>query len=117
MGLIVDHSVHIGNPRDAELLRPAVARITTNCNSVPMVAADRGYWDATIKTDLTTAGVISVAIPRTGKPSLARQQTEGSNAFVTAVKWRIGSEGRISNLRSRRNQDLVRSRRVRPQPH
>jgi transposase, IS5 family len=99
-GLIVDHSVHMGNPHDAELLRPAVARINSNCNATPsMVTADRGYWDATIETDLTAAGVASVAIPRTGKPSLARQQTERSDAFVTAVKWRTGSEGRISHLK------------------
>jgi transposase, IS5 family len=99
-GLIVDHSVHMGNPHDAELLRPAVARITTTCKATPsMVTADRGYWDATIETDLTNSGVISVAIPRTGKPSLARQQTERSDAFVIAVKWRTGSEGRISHLK------------------
>ena len=28
-GLIIDHSVHVGNPADSELLRPAINRIAT----------------------------------------------------------------------------------------
>ena len=40
-GLIVDHSVHIGNPSDTELLRPAIERITTRLGVVPsLVTAD-----------------------------------------------------------------------------
>jgi hypothetical protein len=47
-GLIIDHSVHIGNPADIELLRPAIERVTTHLGVVPsLVAADRGYWDST----------------------------------------------------------------------
>ena len=29
-GMILDHTVHIGNPSDTELLRPAIERITTH---------------------------------------------------------------------------------------
>ena len=36
-GLIIDHSVHIGNPSDTDLLRPAIERITTQ----PRCDADR----------------------------------------------------------------------------
>lgn len=99
-GLIVDHTVHMGNPHDAELLRPCVARIIKNHGTAPvMMTADRGYWDATIETDLTTAGVTSGAIPRTGKPSAARQRIERADMFIAGLKWRTGSEGRISHLK------------------
>src|SRR5207237_4947699 len=49
-GIIVDHSVHIGNPADHDLLRPAIGRITTQFGIAPAnVTADRGYWDSTIE--------------------------------------------------------------------
>jgi len=40
-----------------------------------------------------------VVIPRKGKPSAARRQVEHSRAFRRLVKWRTGSEGRISILK------------------
>jgi IS5 family transposase len=99
-GLIIDHSVHIGNPADNELLRPAIERITTHLGVAPsLVTADRGYWDSTIETDLTATGVTTVVIPRTGRPSAARAAIEHADGFVEAVKWRTGSEGRVSHLK------------------
>ena len=99
-GLIIDHSVHIGNPSDTELLRPAIERIATHLGVTPsVVTADRGYWDSKIEADLTTAGVTTVVIPRTGKCSAARARIEHADDFVEAVKWRTGSEGRISHLK------------------
>ena len=99
-GLILDHSVHIGNPSDTELLRPAIARIATHLGAMPsVVTADRGYWDSTIEADLTAAGVTTVVIPRTGKSSAARARIEHADDFVDTVKWRTGSEGRISHLK------------------
>jgi IS5 family transposase len=99
-GLIVDHSVHVGNPSDTDLIRPAVERITIQFGTAPTtVTADRGYWDATIEADLTDAGVTTVVIPRTGKASQARTAIEHADAFVEMVKWRTGCEGRISHLK------------------
>ena len=98
-GLVVDYSVHIGNPSDTDLLRPAIERIVTRLGTPSLVTADRGYWDTTIETDLTQAGVTAVMIPRTGKPSAARATIEHAAPFVAAVKWRTGSEGRISALK------------------
>jgi transposase, IS5 family len=99
-GLIVDHSVHIGKPSDTELLRPAIERINAQLGVVPsLVTADRGYWDSTIEADLAAAGVTTVVVPRTGKPSLARAAIEHADDFVDTVKWRTGSEGRISHLK------------------
>jgi IS5 family transposase len=99
-GLIVDHSVHVGNPSDTDLLRPAIGRIAQRFGTAPvLLSADRGYWDATIETDLAAAGVATVVIPRTGKPSKARQDVERAELFVEAIKWRTGCEGRISHLK------------------
>ena len=99
-GIILDHSVHIGNPSDTALLRPAIQRVHNQFGTAPaLVTADRGYWDTTIEADLTSAGVTTVVIPRTGKPSQARQAIEHAPAFTTAVKWRTGCEGQISHLK------------------
>ena len=86
-GLIVDHCVHVGNPHDTDLLRPAVERIIKQCGGPPvMLTADRGYNESTMEADLNAVGVRFVAIPRTGKPSVARVNIERSDTFVTAVK-------------------------------
>jgi IS5 family transposase len=99
-GIIVDHSVHIGNPSDTDLLRPAIERVTAQFGTAPAnVTADRGYWDSTIEADLTDTGVTTVVIPRTGKASQARTAIEHADAFVEMVKWRTGCEGRISHLK------------------
>ncbi len=44
-------------------------------------------------------GVRNVVIPRKDKPGKARQATEHRSAFRRTVKWRTGSEGRISSLK------------------
>jgi IS5 family transposase len=99
-GIILDHSVHIGNPSDTGLLRPAIERVVAQFAAAPsLVTADRGYWDSTIEADLTKTGVTSVVIPRTGKPSKARAAIEHADTFIAAVKWRTGCEGRISHLK------------------
>lgn len=101
-GIIVDHSVHQGNPPDAPLLAPAIARIKKLCSRAPRaVTADRGYGEAKIDEALVDLGVTNVVIPRKGKPSAARRATEHRRGFVRLVKWRTGSEGRISYLKRR----------------
>ena len=98
-GIILDHSVHIGNPSDHGLIRPALERVTQRFGAPTLLTADRGYWDTTIEADLTNIGVTTVVIPRTGKPSQARQTIEHAPTFIAAVKWRTGCEGRISHLK------------------
>lgn len=49
--------------------------------------------------ELHGLGVRSVAIPRKAKTSTARREVEHRRAFRRLVKWRTGSEGRISYLR------------------
>ena len=99
-GIVVDHSVHLGNPPDAPLLAPAIARIIARFRRAPRaVTTDRGYGEASVERDLRDAGVCFVAIPRKGRPGAARQAVERAPRFRRLIKWRTGSEGRISHLK------------------
>lgn len=40
-----------------------------------------------------------VAIPRKGRPGVARRAVERGRRFRRLVKWRTGAEGRISHLK------------------
>jgi IS5 family transposase len=99
-GVVLDHSIEIGNPVDAPQLAPAVERITRRTGHAPRaVTADRGYGQASVERDLHAPGVHSVAIPRTSKPSAARREFEHRRAFRDKIKWRTGSEGRNNHLK------------------
>jgi len=99
-GVILDHTIEIGNPADAPQLAPAIERIAHRAGRPPRaVTADRGYGQASVERDLHDLGVRSVAIPRASKPSAARREFEHRRAFRDKVKWRTGSEGRINHLK------------------
>lgn len=101
-GIVLDYSVHGGNPADAPLLAPAIARVKGVFGKAPGAAtADRGYGEATVDEALADLGVQTVVIPRKGKPSAERRQVEHGRGFRRLVKWRTGSEGRISYLKRR----------------
>jgi IS5 family transposase len=99
-GVILDHTVEIGNPADAPQLVPAIERITRRAGRTPRaVTADRGYGEAGVERDLHDLGVRAVAIPRKSKPGAARREFEHRRAFRDKVKWRTGSEGRINHIK------------------
>ena len=99
-GVILDHSVEIGNPADASQLAPAIQRITGRVGRSPTaVTADRGYGYASVEADLHDLGVRTVVIPRASKPSAARREFEHRKAFRAKIKWRTGCEGRINHLK------------------
>ena len=99
-GVILDHSVEIGNPADASQLAPAIARITDRTGRAPTaVTADRGYGYAAVETNLRDLGVRTVAIPRASKPTASRREFEHRKAFRAKIKWRTGCEGRINHLK------------------
>jgi IS5 family transposase len=99
-GVVIDHVVVKGNPPDAPMLRPAIERIKTRFGKAPKaVTADRGYGEAKVDAELDALGVKQVAIPRRGRPGAARQHIQRSRWFSKLVKWRTGSEGRISSLK------------------
>ena len=99
-GVILDHSVELGNPHDAAQLVPAIERISRRTGRPPRaVTADRGYGLASVERDLHDLGVRSVAIPRMSNPGRARREFEHRRSFRDKVKWRTGSEGRINHLK------------------
>jgi IS5 family transposase len=96
-GVIVDHNIEVGNPPDAPMLVPAIERVARRAGRVPRaVTADRGYGEAAVEDALRDLGVRTVVLPRKGKPSAARREVEHRPAFKKLVRWRTGSEGRIS---------------------
>jgi IS5 family transposase len=108
-GIVLDHTVEEGNPPDAPQLAPAIGRITSRTGRAPKaVAADRGYGEAAVETNLHNAGVETVAIPRKGRAGTARQAYERQPGFRRLVKWRTGCEGRISHLKHRYDLDRTR---------
>jgi transposase, IS5 family len=99
-GIVVDHNVQVGNPPDAPMLVPAIARLGARFGRVPRaVTADRGYGEAAVDHDLDALGVTRVVIPRKGRPGAARQATQRAPSFRKLIKWRTGSEARISCLK------------------
>jgi len=99
-GVVLDHALEQGNPPDAPQLVPAVKRVIRRTGRRPRtVTADRGYGEASVENDLHELGVRTVVIPRKGTPGKARQAQEHRPAFRRTVKWRTGSEGRISTLK------------------
>ena len=108
-GVVLDYTVEEGNPADAPQLAPAIQRITRRVGRPPRAAtADRGYGEASVENQLHGLGVRTVAIPRKGKPGTQRQRHERRPAFRNLVKWRTGSEGRISHLKHRYGWDRSR---------
>jgi len=108
-GLILDHTVEIGNPKDGPLLEPAVARIKARVGRAPRaVTADRGYGEAGVEEGLRVLGVRYVVVPKKGKPNAARRAVEHRRAFQKMIRWRTGCEGRISC--AKRDFGLARTR-------
>lgn len=99
-GIVVDLAVFTGNPADDSLLVPAIKRIAARFGRPPRaVTADRGYGGAKVEDDLYGLGIKKVAIPRKGRPGAGRRTVESARGFRSLVKWRTGSEGRISHLK------------------
>ena len=108
-GVVLDHTVERGNPADGPQLAPAVGRVIRRTGRRPRtVTADRGYGEAAVENDLEQLGVRTVVIPRKGKPGKARQAREHRPAFRRTVKWRTGSEARISTLKRQYGWDRTR---------
>jgi IS5 family transposase len=108
-GIVLDHTLEQGNPADAPQLAPAIGRVMTRTGRRPRtVTADRGYGEKSVDDALHEMGVRTVVIPRKGRPGKARQAAEHRPAFRRTVKWRTGSEGRISCLKRSYGWDRTR---------
>lgn len=99
-GIVLDHSVVIGNPPDAPMLVPSIRRLSALFGRVPKsVTADRGYWESRIEGELESLGVKTVAIPKKGRPNAERHNKESSPRFRKLIKWRTGCEGRVAHMK------------------
>jgi IS5 family transposase len=99
-GIILDYNLELGASPDGSQLAPAVERIHRRAGRMPRaVTADRGYGQPAVERDLRELGVQTIAIPRQGKTSPTRKTIEHRRSFHRLVKWRTGSEGRISYLK------------------
>jgi IS5 family transposase len=99
-GVVLDHNVEAGNPYDAAMLVPAIQRVTRRAGRTPRaVTADRGYSETAVEHTLQAMGVRTVVLPTKGKPNAVRRAFERRRSFQRLVKWRTGSEGRISCLK------------------
>jgi IS5 family transposase len=99
-GVVLDHTVEVGNPPDAPMLVPAVERVARRAARMPnAVTADRGYGESAVGEALSALGVRTVVLPTKGKPNASRRAVENQPQFKKLVKWRTGSEGRISCLK------------------
>jgi transposase, IS5 family len=99
-GVVVDHNIEVGNPPDGPMLVPAIERVARCAKRTPTaVTADRGYGDTAVGEALSALGVRTVVLPTRGKPSASRRAVESQPQFQRLVKWRTGSEGRISCLK------------------
>jgi IS5 family transposase len=108
-GVVLDHTLERGNPADAPQLAPAIKRVIRRTGRRPRtVTADRGYGEAGVENDLHDLRVRTVVIPRKGRPGKARQAHEHRRAFRRTVKWRTGSEARISTLKRQYGWDRTR---------
>jgi IS5 family transposase len=108
-GIIVDYAIEQGNPADGPQLTPAMERVIKRAGHKPRtVTADRSYGEKPVEDDLRRLGVRHVVIPRKGKPGKARQAAERRPAFRRTIKWRTGSEGRISALKRQYGWDRTR---------
>ena len=100
-GIVLDHNVEQGNPADAPQLAPAVERVTKRTGRTPRHRHRRPRLRRSQRRRRRspTSACSNVVIPRKGKPSQARRAEEHRRAFRRTIKWRTGSEGRISTLK------------------
>jgi transposase, IS5 family len=99
-GIVLDHTVEIGNPPDAPMLEPAVERVISRTGRPPdAVTADRGYGEHAVEEAICALGVADVVLPTKGRANAARRIVESDPRFQELVRWRTGSEGRISCLK------------------
>jgi IS5 family transposase len=98
-GIVTDARVLEGAPPDAPEVLPSVRRHQHQFGRVPdCVTGDRGCSTATVRRELTALGVRRVALPHTGRPSIASRLQERARWFQRSYRWRAGIEGRIGVL-------------------
>jgi IS5 family transposase len=98
-GIVTDARVLAGAPPDAPEVLPSVRRHQRQFGRVPdCLTGDRGCSTAPVRRALAALGVRRVALPHTGRPSVASRAGERARWFQRSYRWRAGIEGRIGVL-------------------
>ena len=96
------YEVHAKRPADRTLWVRALDAHAQHFGRAPDLAtADRGYSSAANEATATARGVRRVVLPKVGPKSPARRAYERQRWFRRGLRWRVGSEGRISVLKRR----------------
>lgn len=107
--IVTHYSVFDQRPSDSELLIPAIKQHQLLFGKTPgLVAADTAFFSAANQAKAEEMGVKRVAVPSKSTKSKERKQRQKMRWFRNAMRWRTGSEGRISVLKRRHG--LNRSR-------
>ncbi len=101
-GIVSRYAILPGNPADADQLRPSLDPHGQVFSRPPnLLTADRKVFSPSGEAYATQQGVTSVAIPKAGACSPARQVQEHLPWFRSGRNWRAGLESRISLLKRR----------------
>jgi transposase, IS5 family len=98
-GIVLDYTVHQGSPADAPQLAPAIGRVMARTHRRPRtVTADRLRGEKRRRRPARD-GRAHRRDPTQRQTRQGRQAAEHRPAFRRTIKWRTGSEGRISTLK------------------
>jgi len=110
-GFIFSCDVREGNPNDATLFVPEIARAKDNTGfNFKEAAGDRGMYSADNERDAKDMGIEHVATPKRGKKSAERVAHERQAWFRRLCRMRAGQEAEISRLKRRFSFGRSRSR-------
>ena len=101
-GIVLDHTVGAGQSARCAATGPRRSSGWAQRTGRTPRAVHRGPWlrrSRVWTSQPLDSGSATVVIPRKGRPRKARRAEEHRPAFRRIVKWRTGSEGRISALK------------------
>jgi transposase, IS5 family len=100
--IVTHYEVYDTRPSDCDLLLPAIEVHEQLLGRKPyLVTADAAFFSQRNETAAHARGVKRVAIPNRSSTSAQRKKLQKKRWFRSALKWRTGSEGRISLLKRR----------------
>ncbi|CCF86022.1 transposase [Nitrolancea hollandica Lb] len=112
--LVSRYAVLVGNPDDAEQLRPVLDHHVQCFGHTPhLLTGDRKGYSREGEDYARDQGVRQVVLPQAGRRSPERVTHEEQGWFRRGRRWRAGIEGRISVLK--RRHQLVRCHNRRPE--
>ncbi len=99
---ITDYQVCAERVPDGALWVPALERHQQLFGHPPRLAvADGGFASLANEREAVARGVVRVVLPRRGRLSESRRAYQRQRWFRRALRWRTGSEGRISVVKRR----------------